>query len=201
MTADVRNNALELVRERLNEEAFAHSVRVAQTCEQLALIYGIDLESAWLAGLLHDWDKDLSDEQVAQSARRHGLSLDPVEEAVPHLLHAATGARSVREAVPELSGEIVNAIAHHTLGHPSMSELDMVVFVSDMLEPGRRFSGADTLRESVGAVGLRQLFALCYQHTFEHLLASRRLIHPMAVQVWNSLVATKEPTEGAHGYS
>ncbi len=45
---------------RLSDAAFAHSVRTAETAENLAAVYGVDPELARVAGLLHDWDREAS---------------------------------------------------------------------------------------------------------------------------------------------
>ena len=70
-----------------------------------------------------------------------------------------------------------------------MSDLDMVVYLADMIEPDRGFPGVDDLREAVGTVPLPDLFALGYQHSVSHLVSARRRIHPATVAVWNTLVA------------
>lgn len=177
------------VRERLGEPAFKHCMRVADTAASLGVIYGIDPAEAWLAGLLHDWDRELDDTELVRAARDAGIAADATEAEVPYLLHARTGAAAVAERFPELPPGVVSAVANHTVGSASMSDLDCIVYVADMIEPGRTFKGVDELREAAGTVSLQDLFALAYQHSLMHLIRSRKLIHPDTVAIWNTLVA------------
>ena len=49
---------IEALRERLTEKRFIHSLNVADTSKELALIYGCDPEKAYTVGLIHDCCKD-----------------------------------------------------------------------------------------------------------------------------------------------
>lgn len=184
--------AKEALEQRVGEAALRHCEGVAETAAQLAAIYGIDPEQARVAGLLHDWDRELEDGDLLGAARRAGVELGPTDVEVPYLLHARTGAKHVEQTFPLIDHEVVRAIERHTLGHPEMSELDMVVFIADMIEPGRRFPGVADLREAAGVVSLGDLFALAYQRSVEHLVKARKRIHPLTVAVWNALVAREQ---------
>jgi predicted HD superfamily hydrolase involved in NAD metabolism len=183
------DEALEAVRERLGERGADHCVRVSATAVALAEAYGVDVDLARLAGLLHDWDRDRPRGELVELARGEGIDVTPTDEAVPYLLHARTGAAGVARAFPALPAEVVQAIARHTVGAPEMTDLDRVVYLADMLEPARTYRGVDKLRQAVGEVSLSELFALGYRVSVMHLLRTRRRIHPETVAVWNSLVA------------
>lgn len=180
------------LRERLSEDAAAHCLRVSEFAGLLAGLYAVDVEDARLAGLLHDWDREQDASALLAACEVAGRPLEPADRHVPYLLHARTGAASVRQQFPELSDEIVNAVERHTLGAPEMTDLDMVVYIADMIEPGRRFKGVDDLREVVGCVSLRDLFALAYQRTVAHIVEAQKTIHPLTVTVWNNYVARSQ---------
>lgn len=181
--------ALAALRDRLSARAVEHSVRVAETASALAVTYGVDAEAARLAGLLHDWDRELGDEQLLVAAGAAGIELTETDRAVPYLLHARTGARSVGEALPQLEPEVLHAIEAHTVGAGEMSDLDKVVYVADMIAPGRDFPGVDELRVRQGAGTLHELYLRCYQLTLHHLVERERPLHPHTVAAWNALVA------------
>jgi predicted HD superfamily hydrolase involved in NAD metabolism len=44
--------------------------------------------------------------------------------------------------------EILHSIKFHTTGCKKMSNLDKIIFIADMIEPGRNFPGVERLRES-----------------------------------------------------
>lgn len=43
--------------------------------------------------------------------------------------------------------EILDAIRYHTTGRKNMTLLDKIIFISDYIEPGRKFKGIDEIRE------------------------------------------------------
>ena len=187
------DDAVVALRARLGEKALGHSLRVADTAAGLAATYDVDVDRARLAGLLHDWDRERSADELMDSARDAGVTITPADEAVPYLLHARTGAASLAEAMPGLDQAVVRAVALHTVGAPDMTALDMVVYVADMIEPARDFPGVLALRDAVGVASLRELFVLAYRRSLLHLVESGRRIHPDTVAVWNSLVAGGRP--------
>ena len=67
-------NAKELVKEKLPEKRYKHSLRVAETAVKLAEIYDGDKDKAELAGVLHDYCKydDLS--TMYQVVRQYAVS-------------------------------------------------------------------------------------------------------------------------------
>jgi predicted HD superfamily hydrolase involved in NAD metabolism len=183
------DEARSAVKARLGEKGAEHCARVAETAGELAAAYGVDVELARIAGMLHDWDRDRKKRDLLDSARNEGLAFTSVDEAVPYLLHARTGAAGIAAEFPGLPDEVVQAVARHTVGAQDMSPLDEVVYLADMIEPARDYPGVQELRSAAGTVPLSELFALGYQLSVMHLVRSRRRIHPETLDVWNALVA------------
>ena len=185
--------AQRLLAARVSQDALQHSLRSAETAAELARIYGVDVEKARLAGLLHDWDRELGHEELLERARLLGVPVTAVDETVPYLLHARVGAADLKEAFPDIEPEILQAVERHTLGSPAMSDLDRVTYLSDTIEPGRDYPGANELRAAVGSVPLDELFVLAYVVSVKYVVAGRRHMHPETVAVWNALVARELP--------
>jgi predicted HD superfamily hydrolase involved in NAD metabolism len=162
---------------------------VAETAARIATAYGVDVAQARLAGLLHDWSKETPAADLVSSARRCNIPVTETDLSVPYLLHAPVGAVEVREAVSGIDETVLRAIAAHTCGAPEMSNLDMVVYIADAIEPGRTHDGVKALRGAIGSVPLRELFARTYTASFRHLIDKRRCVHPVTTKVWNALVA------------
>jgi predicted HD superfamily hydrolase involved in NAD metabolism len=180
--------ALAALGERLDERGVRHSTGVAAMAERLARTYGLDVDSARLAGLLHDWCKDVSGEELLGRAEALGIPVTDADRAVPYLLHAPVAARELKDALPGIDGEVLDAIAAHTYGSSTLTPLDMAVYVADTLEPGRTHAGVEELRALIGSVSLDELFALAYADSLRHLVDSRRRIHPETVATWNRIV-------------
>jgi predicted HD superfamily hydrolase involved in NAD metabolism len=178
-----------ILAERLGTKALGHCESVADVAAKLADAYGVDRETARIAGLLHDWAREMTADELLSAAEAHEMETTAVDMAVPYLLHARAGAAEVRATFPELPEEISRAVELHTLGSPEMSELDKVVYIADMIEPARSFKGVDKLRDAVGELDLDELFLRAYAQSVVHLVRKRRRIHPETVRVWNTLVA------------
>jgi len=110
---------IEQVSSRLQKELtshrYAHTLGVADTAVKLAEHYHLDKERAYLAGLLHDCGKP------------YGSALG----------HAGIGAKLAEFYYGVRDPEILSAIACHTVGKPDMTMLEKVIFIADMIEPGR----------------------------------------------------------------
>ncbi|MCL1847686.1 MAG: bis(5'-nucleosyl)-tetraphosphatase (symmetrical) YqeK [Coriobacteriia bacterium] len=180
-----------MLEKRLNEYRLLHSYSVAETAASMAAQYGVDVEKARLAGLLHDWDKNLSDEELFDRAREYGLKMLDRLEDMAVLLHALTGAVAVKRQFPELEDDIIQAISRHTSAAPDMTDLDMVIYVADMIEPLRSQGNLTPLRVIVGKVPLEALFLKSFEMSMEHLLRRHRFIHPDSLGVWNACVAAE----------
>lgn len=174
------------IAERLGAEAAEHSHRVARAAGDLARIYGVSVEEALLAGMLHDWHREVGEDVLLREADAAGLTVWPADRIDPRLLHARLGALDAQVHFPEISDDVARAIERHTLGAVEMSELDMVVYVADMIEPGRAFKGVDDLREAVGSLSLSELFAEAYRLSVLHVIRQRKPLHPVTVEVWNA---------------
>lgn len=197
MVAQTYPAAERALSERLSERAYAHCERTAQAAAELAGVYGVDPDLARLAGLLHDWDRETPKHDLVADAARRGMAVSDVEHAQPKLLHARTGAAAVREAFPDLPEAVYSAVQKHTVGALEMSDLDRVVYLADMIEPGRDWPGVEELREEVGRVPLEQLFFLGYAASLGSLIARHKRLHPDTVAVWNALVDTSKAGEAS----
>jgi predicted HD superfamily hydrolase involved in NAD metabolism len=178
-----------LLENRLNEYRLLHSFSVADTATGMAEQYGVDVDKARIAGLLHDWDKNLTDEQLFERVREFDIKVVARLEDMAVLLHAQTGAAAVKREFPELGDEIIQAIARHTSAAPDMSDLDMVIYIADMIEPLRSQGNLTPLRTIVGKVPLETLFFKSFEMTMGHLIQRHRFIHPDSLEVWNAYVA------------
>lgn len=176
------------VRERLGDRAFEHSEAVARSAVLLAETYGVDPDKARIAGLLHDWAREEGPDSLLRQAVAHGVTVGPVDLAVPYLLHAPVGAAMLSKRFPGISGDILSAVRRHTIGAPGMSDLDMVVYVADVIEPYRSFEGVEDLRSRVGVVSLIELYACVYEASLAHLISARKHLHLSTVEAWNDIV-------------
>ena len=193
MSEDVLSDAFFDARERdlkkrLKPKRFEHARGVSKTAASLAETYGVDVRKARLAGLLHDWDKEYGDDEIRERARALGVDVDPyVLDTMPRLLHGPTAAAELVRAYPDLSADVVQAIARHTAAAVGMSDLDMIIYIADAIEPSRDFDG------------LEELFMMTFNHILLTLVERRRRLHPATVEVWNHYVARSRDAKAEKG--
>lgn len=205
MSEDVLSDAFFEARERdleqrLKRKRFEHARGVSKMAAALAETYGADVRKARLAGLLHDWDKEYDDDAIRARARALDVDVDPyVLDTMPRLLHGPTAAAELKRAHPDLPDDVVQAVARHTAAAVGMSDLDMIIYVSDAIEPGRDFTGLDELRSAIGEVPLEELFMMTFNHILLTLVERRRRLHPATVEVWNHYVARSRDARAEKG--
>ena len=166
----------------------AHSLSVAKTAEELALIYDVDPFLARTAGILHDWDKTLSSEELLARAAEMDLPLEVDPSSVQPLLHGMLAARELPAVYPELPPEVFQAIDRHTTGAADMSDLDSIIFVADGIEPLRKESdGIKMTRSLVGKVPLDELFWNAFVGGIVYVLEGGRYLYPGTLEIYNTI--------------
>lgn len=186
------------VDKRLSGKRLDHVHSVSEYAAKLARMYGASEYDARIAGLLHDWDKLLTDDELPARLDELGIARpDHIEYLYP-VLHSFTGAAAVKREFPELDDDVISAINNHTLGALDMSDLDIIIFVADMIEPLRKSKGrpeVKRLREMAGKVDLDELYFEAYAATMRSLIDRKRFIDPVALEIWNGLVERHHPID------
>ena len=118
---------------KLGEKRRRHVERVAGLLDDWAIAGSLPSEerTRWVAaGYLHDAVKEKPEEELR-------ALLSGQERALPEpLLHGPAVAELMRrEGVDD--GELLLALAYHTLGHPEFGRTGWALYTADFLEPGR----------------------------------------------------------------
>lgn len=175
------------VQEHMSRHRFRHTSGVIETAKKLARFYGVDENKAGTAALLHDIAREYDAGQVLQRCLQLGIPVDETEKAVPDLLHGKLAAHIARETYHVNDSEILNAIEIHTTGQKNMSMLDKIIFIADMIEPGRDYPGVDSLRKTAYEDLDRAVLA-GLESTIRYVLAMGLIIHPNSIEARNSLL-------------
>ena len=130
-----REYVREMLTKEVKEKRYIHSLSVAQTAEKLAAAHGLDPEKAYLAGLLHDMAKSMSEEENDEWLRHY----DPQQLSAPFgIKHGYTAKYYLQHVCLFEDKEILNAIYHHSDGDSS-APLAMIIYIADKREPLRGF--------------------------------------------------------------
>jgi predicted HD superfamily hydrolase involved in NAD metabolism len=172
-----------LIAGRLSERRREHARRVAAEAVVLAQRYGAAPDAAEIAGLLHDYCRELSDAETLAAAVRYGLDVGPVEARRPRkILHGPVAAAELAEA--GLDADIAGAIARHTTGGPCMTVLEKCLYLADFCEPGRAFPGLDEVR-ALARDSLDDAVAAAARMSLLDLIGRGRGVVPDALALYN----------------
>jgi predicted HD superfamily hydrolase involved in NAD metabolism len=189
------------VREHLGASSAEHCERTAETARGLAERYGLDADAAEIAGLLHDWSRDESDDALLEYASAHGIAVLAEETLHPYLLHARVAADQVGLLFPDVSPAVLSAIAAHTVGAVPLVPLDMVVYLADAIEPARAYPGVDDVRRLAATAPLADAFALAYARSVESVRAKGAPLHPMTSLVLDEVGRLTADSPAGRGVS
>ncbi len=185
---------VELLKSRLTERRFIHSLNVAKSAEELALKYGADPEKAYTVGLVHDICKDMPYGEQLSYMLENGLQLTDVEISAGKLYHAMSGRLYAEKELGWHDDDMLNAIRYHTTGRTGMSLLEKVVFIADFISDERDYNGVESMRErakeSLEAAIIEGLaFTIC------DLVENGRAVHPDTIAAFNEAVLLKKENE------
>lgn len=184
-----------LIRSKLNADRFNHSLNVADSAKELALIYGADADKAYTAGLLHDVMKNASPEEQLGVLSEAGIELMPVERENKKLWHAIAGAAYVKFVMGIDDRDIIRAVRYHTTGRAGMSLVERIVYLADYISADRNYNGVEDMRRLCRSDSDE---AILYALTFgiPDLVSKGRVIHPDSIDLYNEVIIKKQGGNG-----
>lgn len=178
-------DALRIVQSQLTQKRFEHTERVVEQAKILARKQNLSIEKASVAAALHDYAKERPLNELRYWITHSALPKDLL--AYHHeLWHGPVGAQLLEYEHGLTCPDIQSAIYHHTTGRPHMSQLDMIVYVADFIEPGRTFPGVQEIRD-VAYTDLLQAAWLISSHTIHYLMSKNSRIYPETIHTYNDL--------------
>lgn len=176
-----------LLKERLDEYRYNHSLGVADAAGELAKIYGEDEEKAYFAGLLHDITKNTSKEEQLQIIENGGIILNSEEKNNPKLLHAISGSVYVRDELKITDEDIIRAVRYHTTGKSSMTVFEKIIYIADFISAERSFPGVEYMRE-LAKESLDKAAMYAVDFCIPDLVSKRQVLHLDSVRLYNELI-------------
>ena len=180
-----------IIRSRLSDYRYHHSLCVAEEARRLALRYGADADKAYTAGILHDIMKDTDPTAQLQMLADYGETLDAVEQHSSTLWHARTGAVFLRYILGIEDAAILQAVRYHTTGRAHMSLLEKVLFVADFTSADRNYPDVDVMRRFADQ-SLEAAIRYGVEYTIRDLINRGKVVHLDTVAVYNDIVLSLE---------
>ena len=167
---------------RVTPRRAAHIARVTALLGRWGEAMSLDAQThnAWRdAGRWHDSLRD------APEAELRGLLKDTVTAAP--LLHGPAAAARLR-ADGETRSDVLDAIAHHTVGYLGWAQTGRALYMADYLEPGRPF-------DRTGRAELSARVPRDFEATFREVVRRRvewtlregHELHPNTRELWDAI--------------
>lgn len=183
------------VEQHLSEKRFIHSLGVMERIEELAVLYGVDVETAKKVGIAHDVAKEMSKEESLQYIKENELEIDVIEENIPYLLHGKIGADIAKKRYG-FSEQMQKAILYHTVGNPQMDLIAKILFAADKTEKNRNFEQYDLEKErQLANTDLDGSLIFMMEETIKNNIEKKKLIHPDSMYTRNYLMLQKAKKE------
>lgn len=177
---------LKEVEKRLPKKRFEHVLRVTETAKRLAERFSVPVEKAELAALLHDIAKYMEPKDMQKLIEENGE--DERMLSFHHgIWHAAAGRIIAMDEFGVNDPDVLNAIRYHTTGRTGMSELEKVIYVADLIEPGRNFPGIEELRNAAER-SIDIAMKACIAHSVGYLVERQADVFPDSFECYNEHV-------------
>ena len=192
MTVD---EAKALVKSRLSEKRYKHTINVKKMAVKLAKRYGADEEKAALAALLHDSAKELPKAEMLQIFADNAIIAKNAAKRPAPVWHGYAASVLCQTQWGVTDPEILSAIECHTTGKQNMSLLDKIIYMADMTSAERDWPGVEKLRKlEMKDLDAAMLAALRQTNGF--VLSESKPLAPESKAAYEDILAHSGQNEG-----
>ena len=176
------------LKQSLSEKRYIHSIGVMEMSEELAKIYNVDVETAKIAGLLHDIAKEMPKEEILKYVDENNIIITEVESINTGILHGKIGADIAKKKY-NVNEQIQKAIKYHTTTNPNMDTLAKIVYVADKIELNRKSENFDIeLERKLAKENLDKALLVILDNTTKYLIDNNRLLVEESIETRNKLL-------------
>lgn len=176
----------EILKSRLNEKRYYHSLCVADEAMRLAEKYGGNTEKCYLAGLLHDITKNSTDEEHLQLFKTFGIMLNDIEKNAKKLWHAMSGEAYIKNVLLIEDEELLDAVRYHTTAKKDMSLTAKILYLADFTSKDRDYDDVDVIRGLVDK-SLEEALLYALKYSICDLVEQSRAVHNDTLEAYNQV--------------
>ena len=184
-----------LVKKRLSQKRYRHTVNVAKSAVKLARRYGADEQKAEMAALLHDAAKELPKDEMLRILNQDAIIAQTAIHRPTAVWHGLCAAILAEKEWGITDPEILSAVACHTAGKPGMSKLDKIIYLSDMICEERDYPEVHTLRK-LAEKDLDLATATAVEMNLNWMHEKGKTIDPVSQQALEDLRRCVQPKGG-----
>ena len=176
-----------ILKSRLNEKRYEHSLMVAQEAKRLAQKYNADADKCFLAGLLHDITKNTSQEEHLKIFDTFDIILNDIEKNAQKLWHAISGEAYLKYVLSINDNEILDAVRYHTTAKANMSLTTMILYLADFTSADRDYDDVDIMRKLVDT-SLEDALIYALEYSITDLINQKKAVHIDTISAYNYYV-------------
>ena len=176
-----------LIKSRLSDYRFTHSMNVAKSAVELAEKYGADKEKAYIAGVLHDVMKEENLDVQREFIEKNGEKMTFLELNSKSVYHQMSGSAYAKLELNIDDEDILNAIRFHTTGRRGMRLLEKVIYTADFISAERNYPDVDVMRAKA-KVSLEDAMLYSLKYTINDLTSKTAVIHPDTIECYNWII-------------
>ena len=171
----------------ISDNRVQHSLSVATKAVELATIYNVNQEKAYLAGLIHDAAKEFSPQKCID----HNIILTDFKTSLYKQHKAVWHALIVDQFAPVVfdihDTDVLSAAKKHTTGAKNMSILDKIIFIADCIEPLRGVEIHKDI-ETVARKSLNDAVYIILSRNIHFLIKSQQTIYEDTIACYNNIL-------------
>lgn len=175
------------LKQKLSPARYEHTINVAMTAGELAVLHQADLKQVIMAALLHDYAREMQPAELLKLAKQAGWLVSEVEERIPMLLHGPVAAYLAAVEFKVEEPDVIQAIKYHTTGCAGMSKIAALIYVADMIEPGRDYPGLERLRR-MARDNIWEALWQGLDDSILYVVSKGSLLHTLTVEARNYLI-------------
>ena len=179
-----------IIREKLDDYRYNHSLCVAKEAKRLAILYGENSDDAYLAGLLHDITKNLTPQEHLKIFDDFGIMLTDVEKSSIPVWHGISASVYLKNILKVQNENIISAIRYHTTGKSNMTLFEKLIYLADFTSSDRNYPDVDIMRNLVNT-SIEEAMLYSLRFTIKDLISKNRAVHPDTLNAYNEILIKK----------
>ena len=191
----MNSNLLSKIENRISELPQGlqeHIARTRNLARDIASFYGTDLNRCDIAVAAHDIVRHLKADELINCAKQYAINIAELDYKQPILLHGPIAAKIIEIEYFCKDEDIIAAVRYHTTGRPNMTDIEKIVFIADKVEPMKVTK--NPFLKSVEALIYKDVDSAIKKYLSvrsKMLFDTGAVIHPLAIDTWNSLIDNK----------
>lgn len=182
------NEYIDLIKSKLSDYRYYHSMCVAKAAVILAEKYGADKEDAFVAGVLHDVMKEASASEHIAVIKNSPITMTKLEINNFKLYHQISGAAYARCVLKIDNKDVINAIRYHTTGRANMSLLEKIIYLADYISDDRDYEDVEIMREKAYNKSLDEAMLFAIKYIIKDIVGKGVVLHPDTVDAYNEII-------------